>query len=64
MKKKLELTDTGLSWPQKASRIFSRLLSRAISKNQVGLNFLLPDINIVNNLFTINKIKIRNKISI
>ena len=44
------LTDTGLSWPQKASRIFARLFSRAINKNQVVLNFLLPDIDIVNNL--------------
>ena len=57
------LTDTGLSWPQKASRIFARLFSHALNKNQVVLNFLLPDIDIVNNLLTINKIKIRNKIS-
>ena len=43
------LTDTGLSWPQKASRIFAHLFSRAINKNQIVLNFLLPEIDIVNN---------------
>ena len=63
VKKNKILTDTGLSWPQKASRIFARLFSRAVNKNQVVLNFFLPDIDIVNNLLTINKIKIRNKIS-
>ena len=56
-------TDTSLSWPQKASRIFERLFSRARNKNQVVLNLIFPENDIVNNLLTINKIQIRNKIS-
>ena len=57
-------TDTSLSWPQKAGRIFARLFSNNINKNQVVLNFLMLEIDIVNNLLAKNKIKIQNKISI
>ena len=56
----LDLTDTSLSWPQKASRIFARLFSRAIIKNQVVLKFRLPQIDIDNklNLNTQQKFKL------
>ena len=44
-KTKYALTDTGLSWPKKASRISARQFARVRNKNLVVLNFRLPEIN-------------------